>query len=119
MYYKVNAYQTEELGKTERLCDIIVYKKKFKVYELLTNEPVSLRKGNTIFGNKKVDGMILKELANYKKSIFILKEDINDYNAATEEDVKDYVDESDKNLYVKYIEQKKQIDEENKKYQGI
>lgn len=119
MYYKVTAFQTKELGKSERLCDIIVYKKKFNVYELLTNEEVSTKKGNTIFGNKKVDGKLLKELSNYKKSVYILKEDLGEYHIATEADIKDYVDESDKNLYVKFVEQKRQIDEEKKKYQGI
>ena len=116
MYYKVNAYQTEKLGKSERICDIIVYKNRFKVYELLTDREVSVKKGNTIFGNKKIDGKLLKELSNYKKSIYVLGEDINQYNIATEQDIKDYVDKSDKNLYVKFVDKKNQIDEENKKY---
>ena len=119
MYYKVDAYQSEELGQSNWLCEIIVYKKRFVVYELLTNEPVSIRKGNTILGNKKTDGKMLTELANYKKSIFINSYDINKKNIATKEDIEEYIDESENNPYIEFIEMKKIRDEENRKYQGF
>ncbi|MBE6157436.1 MAG: hypothetical protein E7160_01425 [Firmicutes bacterium] len=117
MYYKVNAYQTEEFGKSEYLCDLIVYKKRFTIYELLTNEPVSIKKSVSTLGVPKIDGKLLSELASYGKSVFILKNDINEYNIATEDDVKEYIDESEENLYTKFIEYKKRIDKEREKYQ--